>query len=143
MNLSRAASCWSAVAIVGELFLSGCGKPEPVARPAASKPIGEPADRVEAQKRWLELAKSGNNAHKGIANAKLLMSCFKESEPASTVARILATGQKTVRGKTTEYFWRFSVEKPPSPDATEYWVFVEVRGDPPVVKGIDGGYTLD
>jgi len=59
--------------------------------------------RVKARERWLVLyAKSPKEALKGMDNARLFMSCFKEGEAAADYERILATTRRKYQYPTLE-----------------------------------------
>lgn len=135
MMTSRGATGLLIAVGVGMVGVCGCHRPP--------DPAQEAAARIEAQARWLELHKSGKDVLKGMANARLLISCFKEGELASSVEKILATGRQEVYGKMIEYTWMFEVEKPREPDETGFLLTVVVAGKPPKIQQVYGGYSVD
>jgi hypothetical protein len=135
-----------ASAVVGALYLTGI---LPV-----RDPVREAAKRAAARERWLELfAAKGRGTMRDWENVKVLETCFKVGEPAAGYEKVLATAphvgrnQKTGRGGiydgAVEYSWIFVVPKPKEPDETGYVVTVVVQGNPPVIRRVDGNYTVD
>lgn len=108
-------------------------------------PVSDAAERAEAQRQWLELvARDGDDALNGKANAELLLRCFKQGDEASSYQQILATGRKAMHEDGMEGFsWYFDVDKGPGIDATGFIVYVDVGGCPPVLKWVGGSYTVD
>jgi hypothetical protein len=108
------------------------------------------ADRLKAQEQflsWAATAKKSGATYEAVDPydvARMWGKCFKIGGSAADYAAILATGERSVDGDTVRYEWAFWLPYDPhTPDASQLYMEVLVKGNPPLIIHFSTSKSMD